>query len=117
MSAPRFFVDDVGEGEVLLSEVDSRHALRSLRLRPGDEVSMADGRGAVGRGVIAAERGGLALVRVEEVSRLVRPGPAVSVVFAPPKGDRLSWAIQKLGELGVDEAGLMQTERAVCGLH
>jgi 16S rRNA (uracil1498-N3)-methyltransferase len=113
MSAPRFFVDDVGEGEVLLSEVDSRHALRSLRLRPGDEVSMADGRGAVGRGVIAAERGGLALVRVEEVSRLVRPGPAVSVVFAPPKGDRLSWAIQKLGELGVDEAVLMQTARAV----
>lgn len=113
MSAPRFFADDVGEGDVLLSEGDSRHALRSLRLRPGDDVSLADGRGAVGRGVIVAEREGLAVVRVEEVSRVVRRGPVVSVAFAPPKGDRLSWAIQKLGELGVDEAILMQTARAV----
>jgi 16S rRNA (uracil1498-N3)-methyltransferase len=113
MSAPHFFVDHLGDGEVLLSEVDSRHALRSLRLRPGDEVSLADGRGAVATGVISDERGSLAVVRVGPVSRVVRRGPVLSVAFAPPKGDRLSWAIQKLGELGVDEAVLMNTARSV----
>jgi 16S rRNA (uracil1498-N3)-methyltransferase len=113
MSVPHFFVDHLGDGEVLLSEVDSRHALRSLRLRPGDEVSLADGRGAVATGVISDERGNLAAVRVGAVSRVIRRGPVVSVAFAPPKGDRLSWAIQKLGELGVDEAVLMHTARSV----
>jgi 16S rRNA (uracil1498-N3)-methyltransferase len=113
MSAPHFFVDALGEGEVLLSEVDSRHALRSLRLRPGDTISLADGRGAVASGLISEERGGLAVVQIERVSRVVRRGPVISVAFAPPKGDRLSWAIQKLGELGVDEAVLMHTRRSV----
>jgi 16S rRNA (uracil1498-N3)-methyltransferase len=113
MSGPRFFVDHLGEGDVLLSEVDSRHALRSLRLRPGDEVSLADGRGAVASGLISDDRGGLAVVRIEAVSRVVRRAPVISVAFAPPKGDRLSWAIQKLGELGVDEAVLMHTARSV----
>jgi 16S rRNA (uracil1498-N3)-methyltransferase len=113
MSAPHFFVDHLDEGDASLSEVDSRHALRSLRLRPGDEVSLADGRGAVARGFISAEREGLAVVRVEAVSRVVRPGPVISVALAPPKGDRLSWAIQKLGELGVDEVVLIHTARSV----
>jgi 16S rRNA (uracil1498-N3)-methyltransferase len=113
MSAPHFFVEHLVEGEVLLSETDSRHALRSLRLHPGDEVSLADGRGAIARGEIVRDRRGLAVVRVEEVSRVVRRGAVVSVAFAPPKGDRLSWAIQKLGELGVDEAVLMETARSV----
>jgi 16S rRNA (uracil1498-N3)-methyltransferase len=53
------------------------------------------------------------MVEVEEVSRVVRPGPVVSIAFAPPKGDRLSWAIQKLSELGADEAVLMSTTRGV----
>jgi 16S rRNA (uracil1498-N3)-methyltransferase len=113
MSAPHFFVDHLGQGDVQLSETDSRHALRSLRLRRGDEISLADGRGAVAMGVISGERAGLAVVRVETVSRVVRRGPAISVAFVPPKGDRLSWAIQKLGELGVDEAVLMRATRSV----
>jgi len=115
MSAPHFFVEQLDEdgGEVSLSEGDSRHGLRSLRLRPGDEVTLSDGKGKLGVGRIAGERGGLAVVQVEEVSRVVHRGTLVSVAFAPPKGDRLSWAIQKLGELGVDEAVLMRTARSV----
>jgi 16S rRNA (uracil1498-N3)-methyltransferase len=113
MSAPHFFVDHLGEGDVELSEADSRHALRALRLRPRDEISLADGGGTVAKGFISGERAGLAVVRVETVSRVVRQGPMLSVALAPPKGDRLSWAIQKLGELGVDEAVLMHTARSV----
>ena len=113
MSAPHFFVDHLDESEVLLSQGDTRHALRSLRLRLGDEISLADGNGTVGRGKLRGERNGLAVIDVEEVSRVVRRGAVISVALAPPKGDRLSWAIQKLGELGVDEVVLMRTARSV----
>jgi 16S rRNA (uracil1498-N3)-methyltransferase len=98
---------------VSLSPQDSRHALRSLRLQPGEEVSLADGAGAVGLGRLAGEEDDLALVRVEEVHRVVRRSPIVSVALGSPKGDRLSWAVQKLAEVGVDEVVLIETGRSV----
>jgi 16S rRNA (uracil1498-N3)-methyltransferase len=113
MSGPLFFVEHLDVGDLTLSTSDSRHALRSLRLRQGAEVSLADGKGRVAHRAVLRERDGLALVRVDEVSQVVRRGTVVSVAFAPPKGDRLSWAIQKLGELGVDEAVLFTTGRSV----
>lgn len=113
MSLPHFFVETLAPGRVALSEEDSRHALRSLRLHAGDYVSLANGRGTVAEGRLVDEERGRAAVEVGEVRRVARPGPAVSVALAPPKGDRLTWAVQKLAELGVDEALLVRTERSV----
>lgn len=115
MTAPQFFVDgwDAAIGTVSLSPEDSRHALRSLRLQAGEEVIVADGRGAVGHGRLTEERGGRAVIALDWVRRVVRRAPVISVAVAPPKGERLSWAIQKLSELGVDEVVLMRTERSV----
>src|SRR4029077_19364386 len=55
VSDPHFFVDHLGPNDerVALSPADSRHALRSLRLRHGEGVTVADGHGAVGRGRLA----------------------------------------------------------------
>ena len=113
MSAPQFFVDALDEGApAALGEEDARHALRSLRLRPGDEVRLADGAGAVGRGTLRAG-GPPTLVDVAEVRRVARPAPTVAVAMAAPKGDRLAWAVQKLAEVGADEIALVESERAV----
>jgi 16S rRNA (uracil1498-N3)-methyltransferase len=113
MSSPLFFVDSLKVGEVRLSEPDSRHATRSLRLHPGDQVTLADGAGLTGTGRLVGEGGSRAVIAVEEVSSVARPGPVLMVALAPPKGGRLTWAIQKLAELGVDEAVLLETERTV----
>ena len=113
MSAPQFFVEGLAEGKrAVLRDEDARHALRSLRLQPGDEVMLADGAGAVARGRLG-ERDGRAIVDVDEVRQVARPVPALSVAMAPPKGDRLAWAVQKLAEVGADEIVLMESERAV----
>ena len=112
MGLPHFFVESL-DGPVLLSERDSRHAIRSLRLRPGDAVTLADGRGQVAMARLAGEQRGVAVIDVQSVRQVARPGTLVSVALAPPKGDRLSWAIQKLAELGVDETILVLTERSV----
>ncbi|HEY3210680.1 MAG TPA: RsmE family RNA methyltransferase [Actinomycetota bacterium] len=115
MTAPHFFVDLLKgpDTTVSLSPQDSRHALKSLRLQPGEEVSLADGAGTVARGRLSGEEDELAVIRVEEVRRVVRRPPIVSVALAPPKGDRLTWAVQKLAEVGVDEVVLMETGRSV----
>jgi 16S rRNA (uracil1498-N3)-methyltransferase len=115
VTAPHFFVELLKgpDTTVSLSPQDSRHALRSLRLQPGEEVSLADGAGTVARGRLAAEEEELAVVRVEETHRVVRRPPVVSVALAAPKGDRLSWAVQKLAEVGTDEVVLMEAGRSV----
>jgi 16S rRNA (uracil1498-N3)-methyltransferase len=115
VTAPHFFVDQLRgpDDTISLSPQDSRHALRALRLQPGEEVSLADGAGTVGLGRLDGEEDGLAVVRVEEVHRVVRRPPLVSVALAAPKGDRLSWAVQKLAEIGADEVVLVETGRSV----
>ena len=115
MSSPRFFVPDLaGPGtRVHLSAADGHHALRALRLRPGEEVALGDGRGRIGRGRLLAGEGGLVAAEVLEAADLMRPGPRVEVALAPPKGDRLVWAVQKLVELGTDAILLVRADRSV----
>jgi len=114
VSAPQFFVPGLAAGErVALEPVDARHAVGSLRLRVGDVVRLADGEGAVGSGVLVEAGRGSATIEVGSVERVERPAPAVTVALAAPKGDRLSWGVQKLAEVGVDRAILLETERSV----
>jgi 16S rRNA (uracil1498-N3)-methyltransferase len=118
VTAPRFFVEtydqlQVGD-RVHLSVEDSVHALRSRRLRSGEEVTVSNGRTWLGRGRLIGEEGGRALVELEDVAAIDYPRqPEVDVSLAPPKGDRLAWAVQKLAELGVHELKLLKTERAI----
>ncbi len=94
-----------------LSVEDRHHLLRVLRLRPGEVVIAADGRGAflacrfTGSGPLLEPEGSL--------SRSTRPAPAITVGFAPGKGDRPAWVVQKLTELGVDRIVPLVTERSV----
>jgi 16S rRNA (uracil1498-N3)-methyltransferase len=119
VTAPHFFVDpevheQLGVGDrVRLSEEDSHHALRSRRLHPGEEVTISNDLSWLGRGPLAGEEGGRAVVVLEEVWRIEAQRPEIDVSMAPPKGDRLAWAVQKLSELGVPHLGLMRTERSI----
>jgi 16S rRNA (uracil1498-N3)-methyltransferase len=118
VSDPHFFVESLhaAGNRVTLTPEDSRHALRSLRLRPGNPVTLADGRGMTARGRVAAGANATAVaaeVEVLETARVDRPATTVSVALAPPKGERLSWAVQKLAELGVDDLTLYASEHSV----
>ncbi len=42
-----------------------------------------------------------------------RLDPPITIAFAPAKGDRPEWVVQKLTELGVDRIVALETERSV----
>ena len=114
MTLPHFFAGAPPPGEqVVLSPEDARHAIRSLRLQVGDELTSGDGQG--GLSVCRIVRADRLLVEAEvlEHRREERPPPHVTVLMAPPKGDRLTWAIQKLTEIGTDEIVLLEASRSV----
>jgi 16S rRNA (uracil1498-N3)-methyltransferase len=114
VSLPHFFAGAPQPGEpVALSPEDARHAIRSLRLRVGDRFTSADGLGGVA--VCRITRADRLLVEAEVVERRddQRARPHLTVLLAPPKGERLTWAVQKLTELGTDEIILLETSRTV----
>lgn len=91
-----------------LEASDRHHLERVLRLRPGDLVTASDGAGGW-----RACRFGAVLEPAGDVSRYPRPRPEVIVAFAPVKGDRPEWAVQKLTELGVDRIVPFTAARSV----
>jgi 16S rRNA (uracil1498-N3)-methyltransferase len=93
-----------------LDRADRHHLGSVLRLRPGEVVSVTDGRGGWRPCRVSA---GCGLVPEGDIVRTSRPEPPVTVGFAPVKGDRPEWAVQKLTELGVDRIMVLIAERNV----
>ena len=85
------------------------HLSRVLRLRPGEVVTVTDGRG----GWRSCTFGGRqALDVIGDVAVVPRPRE-LTVVVAPPKGERLEWLVQKCTEIGVTRIALVRAERSV----
>jgi 16S rRNA (uracil1498-N3)-methyltransferase len=118
-AAAQVFVDD--PAHPVLAEEDQHHLGRVLRLRAGQEVVASDGYGRWARTVWRGETnadlellhdgtgpGGDGTVQTE-----ARPEPLLTVVFAPVKGERPEWVVQKLTELGIDRIVPLRTERSV----
>ncbi len=112
MTAPHFFAEDVAGDRVTLSRDDSRHALRVLRLRPGEQITIADGAGAVVEATVGDDTERLVASvtarRVEE-----RPRPAIHVAQAIPKKGKLDLVVQKLTELGVASIRPFASSRSI----
>lgn len=103
---PHVFVDDLDDPT--LSADDRHHLERVLRLRAGQPLTISDGRGRW-----RACRYGVPLEPIDEVHVEERARPELTVGFAPVKGDRPEWVVQKLTELGIDRILVLATDRAV----
>jgi len=116
-SRARFYVPDLTEGaEVALPPTEAHHAAHVLRLAPGAAVELFDGCGRAASARISTVRRGDVTARVENVrGPVARPGPAVCLAFAVPKGSRLDWLIEKATELGVATLQPVRFERSVAG--
>jgi 16S rRNA (uracil1498-N3)-methyltransferase len=98
---PRFFVETIAPTNTLLGE-DADHIARSLRLKPGDLITLCDGRGTDGLYRIESLSGGSVTARLQESSpSLSEPPVPVTLYQALPKADKLEWIVQKSVELGV----------------
>ncbi len=101
------FVDDLDRPA--LTDREFHHFSRVLRLRPGETVSVSDGRG----GARLCEWRGDALEPVTEPVWEPRPDPLLTVGFALTKGEHPEGAVQKLTEAGADRVVIMVTDRCV----
>jgi 16S rRNA (uracil1498-N3)-methyltransferase len=111
----RFFLSTPpAAGRAVLTGDAARHLGRVLRARPGDAVTLFDGRGRRWTARVArVDRDSVALDIAAECSAPSPRGPRLTLAAALPKGERQKWLVEKLTELGVHAFVPLDTARGV----
>ena len=116
---PRFYVPALlqPDARIALPAGAARH-VQVLRLQPGAEITLFDGRG--GEYVAVVERMGRSDVQVQVGAHTAveRELPrAVHLAVGMPANDRMDWLVEKATELGVASIQPLMTERSVLRLQ
>lgn len=118
----RLFCSNLTAGTVLLSSEETRHALLSLRVKPGQEVTLFDGAGREAHGIVSradasdGHRDRHRPLSVDVGTVICRPFELIHRVtlgVAMTKLPRQGYLIEKCTELGVDAIWPMTTDRSV----
>ncbi len=109
-----FFHPDISEF-LVLSEDESQHAIKVLRLKTGDEIFLLDGKGGFFSGVIVDANPKKCAVKILHNSipgiqnfyltkvKAITPRPEIHIAIAPTKNNnRFEWFLEKATELGVN---------------
>ena len=96
-----------------LSEEESKHAVRVLRLAMGDAVELLDGRGGHYQAEIAEANPKRCQLRITH-HETVAPRPYFAhVAVAPTKNlDRMEWFVEKAVEIGVERISFLRCARS-----
>ena len=93
---------------IYLSEDESKHACRVLRLKMNDEVSLLDGVGGVYHARIEEDNPKKCLLQIISVTQGTKPTHEVHIAIAPTKNmDRIEWFVEKATEIGMTELTLI----------
>jgi len=116
---PRFHVPGpLASGDVVeLPEKAGHHAVRVLRLRIDDEVTMFDGRGGEYTGRITSIGRKSVQTKLGEHNPVERESPLIiTLLQGVSSGDRMDTTVQKSVELGVQRIVPLAAERSVVRL-
>lgn len=100
---PLFLVDPLPSGDLVeLTGPEARHAATVRRLRTGEVVLLADGRGGLADATVEAVGRDTVHLRITQRAVLVPPALRVLLAQALVKGDRGELAVELATEAGVD---------------
>lgn len=92
----------------VLSEEESKHACRVLRLKQGDELAILDGKGSEFLTRIIEANPKKCRVQVQSTRTEPAPPYSIHIAIAPTKNnDRIEWFLEKATEIGITEVTLL----------
>lgn len=110
-----FYSKDIACGGLYtLDAEESRHAVKVLRMRAGDAISVADGRGHLYRCRIVQADDRVCVVECEgEVDSVFNSHCSLTLAVAPTKNPaRMEWLVEKAVEVGVGEVVLVECDHS-----
>ena len=109
-----FYTPDINGDSYTLNEEESGHAVRVLRLKAGDEITLVDGRGGWYRAMICNPHPKRCEITVREAQHQYGKRPyRLHIGIAPTKNtERFEWFVEKAVEIGIDEITPLLCERS-----
>lgn len=100
-----FFAPDINDNSYRLDERESKHVVKVMRSRQGDNVKLIDGKGNLYDGVISnADFKCCEIKIVSKIEAFEKRDYQLHIAISPLKNpDRLEWFIEKSVEIGVNE--------------
>jgi len=108
-----FYHEDLcNSGEIILSEEESKHCIRVLRLTKNDKIELIDGKGRRVLASIIDDKPNKCKLIVDESKAIENPRDLyLHLAVAPAKSnERNDWFIEKAVETGIDEISFIQTK-------
>lgn len=101
-----------GQSHYQLSEEESKHCVKVLRMQVGDQIELINGHGLQVFTVLEDAHPKRSVVRIE--SRIFHERtPSLHIAMAPTKNmDRIEWYLEKATELGLSKLSLLLCERS-----
>jgi 16S rRNA (uracil1498-N3)-methyltransferase len=109
-----FYTPNIKQITYELSEEESKHCVKVLRLVAGDEVTMVDGAGGLYYGIIDEPNPKKCVIRViEKIEQYGRRNYSIHIAMAPTKQvERFEWFLEKAVEMGIDEITPIISQRS-----
>lgn len=111
-----FYTPDINPSlpQYFLSEEESKHAVRVLRLAVGDEVTLIDGKGGLYKAEIKDAHPKRTILQINSVTtEFNKRNHYLHIAIAPTKNlDRVEWFLEKATEIGIDEISLIICQRS-----
>ncbi len=110
-----FYQPDIPEGTLHLDPEESKHAVRVLRRKNGDELRVTDGKGFFYQCRITKDDSKQCQFEIIEKIAEAKRTYSIHIAISPTKHtDRIEWFVEKAVEIGVDQISFIEcknTER------
>ncbi len=111
-----FYTPDIAPShtQYFLSEEESKHAIRVMRLEKGDKVQLIDGKGGLYMASILDPHPKRTILQVNSVTTAFnKRNHYLHIAIAPTKNfERTEWFLEKATEIGIDEISLIICQRS-----
>lgn len=111
-----FFQENITEPLTYLDEEESRHLVKVLRKKQGDQIRLTNGKGQVFECVILEANPKKTSLKVLSSLEVPEDKFYIHLAIAPTKSpDRMEWMVEKISEIGFHEMtllGTMNSERS-----
>lgn len=109
-----FYTPDIQSDKYILSEEESKHCTRVLRLKTKDQINLVDGKGGFFLAEIIDDHPKrTALSIIKQTLAYQKRNHYLHIAVAPTKNiDRFEWFLEKATEIGIDEITPIICERS-----
>lgn len=103
--------------EVVISDKAAIHLIRVLRVKPGHQLILFDGRGSEYQATVTTIVRKTVMASIQHRKIISRESPlTITLIQGISRGERMDWLLQKATELGVSHIIPIYTKRSVVAL-